>query len=497
MTPSGARERAVEVLCADALAPIVDLVAWPEGEGPERTVVVANAEGATRLSADGSSQPLHGLDPVAVRDPMARADHAEVAADPRPANADNAYPLAGPRLLSLFADAGRAPDLVVVHTPAHYFPEQGGHLGEHGSLDAGQSRAPLLLSGAGVEPAGVVEDWGRVVDVGPTLAWLAGVDGEALAGLDGRVRHDHVRRGARHVVGLLWDGAASPDLLHLATTGVLPNVARLLERGRALRGGAVAEFPSVTLCNHTSALTGVGPGRHGVVGNSFLDRDTGVRVNANDTTTWHRSAEWFRPGVSTVFEQVALARPGALTACVDEPVDRGAGYSTMALIRATGSDRGARALEEHLPDPRTSPHASRSFVEASEDYAFWSAVDEAGLAQVLELFARPADAPVLTWWSSTLTDAGNHAGGPGSAIATAALVDTDRRLGVFLDALDRLGLADDVTLLLTADHGFEAADPQVRGSWSPALRTAGIEHLDEANGFIYLDADIHAGPDKR
>ena len=35
---------------------------------------------------------------------------------------------------------------------------------------------------------------------------------------------------------------------------------------------------------------------------------------------------------------------------------------------------------------------------------------------------------------------------------------SDARLGVFLDHLAALGVLDDVAFLLTADHGFEAAD---------------------------------------
>ena len=94
------------------------------------------------------------------------------------------------------------------------------------------------------------------------------------------------------MVGILWDGATSGDLLHLAESGELPGLARLIERGTALRGGAVAEFPSVTLTNHTAILTGVGPGRHGVMGNVYFDRATGETVVPNDETTWHRSSEW-------------------------------------------------------------------------------------------------------------------------------------------------------------------------------------------------------------
>ncbi len=99
----------------------------------------------------------------------------------------------------------------------------------------------------------------RAVDVAPTLAWLAGARWVARrAGWPRLV--DLVVPQARHVVGLLWDGCNSNSLYALARAGELPNVARLLDRGCALRGGAVAEFPSVTLVNHTSALTGVGPG---------------------------------------------------------------------------------------------------------------------------------------------------------------------------------------------------------------------------------------------
>ena len=118
-------------------------------------------------------------------------------------------------------------------------------------------------------------------------------------------------------------------------------------------------------------------------------------------------------------------------------------------------------------------------------------MDDAGLAQVLGLWSTEAGAPRLTWWSSVVTDAGHHAGGPRSTIARDSLRDADRRLGVFLDHLDGLGLTDRVTFLLTADHGFEAADETVTGSWAPTLAEAcgrlGVAYRDEGPGFIYLE----------
>ena len=491
-----ARDAALAALVADDVSAIVDLVAHPEGEGEQRTVVVHARDGAVRLHADGRHEVLHGRDPVGRTDPLAFLPYRLELADPSPPNERNVYPEPGRRLLSCFADPARSPDLVVVHTAAHYFPAEGGHRGEHGSLDVVQSRAPLLVSGAGAARRGVIDDHTRMVDVAPTLLRAAGVEEPGHrdatgAPLDGRQRDDLVELGrGRFVIGVLWDGAHCSDLMHLAGLGELPGVARLLEAGTALTGGAVAEFPSVTLCNHTSALTGLGPGRHGVLNNVFYDRRSGRRVIANNARTWHRSAEWLRPRVATVFEQLSAARPGARSTSINEAIDRGATTSTMQLVRATGDVEGVAGLDSALPPAEASPYlGSRDHL--SDDYFRWATrVDDAGVAQVLQAWPRPAEAPVLTWWSHVITDAGHHAGGPRSAIARDSLRDADRRLRVLLDHLDGLGVTDEVTFLLTADHGFEAADESVTGSWRQALHSAldpiGVPFRDEGPGFVYL-----------
>jgi hypothetical protein len=501
-------ERAVRALTTPQLADVVDLVAWLEpadpsteegSDGPAPAVLVANHRGRVRLHHDGRHEVLAGADPVASTDPMAFLPYEREVADPSPSNEHNAYPSPYLRLRSALSDPTRSPDVVVVHTPRHFFPDERGHHGEHGSLDVLQSRAPLVLSGAGLAgAAGIVDDHARLVDVGPTLALAAGVplddlrdaNGDALDG-EPLSRYLAGGRRPRWVVGLLWDGASCGDLLHLAETGELPAVARLLERGVALRGGAVAEFPSVTLTNHTSILTGVGPGRHGVLGNVFYDRQTHETVVPNDSSTWHRSAEWLRHGVRTVFELVADHVPARAdgsprTASVNEAIDRGADYSTMAVIRASGSTTGAHGLGDMLPDPFASPYLGEQ-AHLDDQYFSWATqVDDLGVQQVLQLWDAPATAPVLTWWASTVTDAGHHAGGPRSTIARDSLRDSDRRLQTFLRHLDGLGVTDDVLFLLTADHGFEGADPSCTGSWRPALESLGVPFRDEGPGFVYL-----------
>jgi hypothetical protein len=497
LTREETRGRAIAALTAEDLESIVDLVVWVDEVDGMRVAHAANHLGTVRLRPGETHEVLDGTDPIASEDPMAFLPYPrEVDGEGPRASIDNAYPYAADRILSLFADPTRSPDLAVVHTPRHYFPDEGGHHGEHGSLDVVQSRAPLVLSGAGVARRGYLDDHAHLVDVGPTLAVLAGVprgDLRDAAGepLDGRVLEAYLDPAAtpRAVVGILWDGAHCSDLLHLTEAGELPAVSRLVEHGLALRGGAVAQFPSVTLTNHTSILTGTGPGRHGVLGNVFYDRETDERVVPNDETTWHRSAEWLRPGVRTVFEMVAVHvdfQGFPRTACVDEAIDRGSDYSTMQLIRASGSGNGAGGLGDRLPPADQSPFlGDRAFLE--DGYYRWGvSVDDLGLAQMRELFADASRVPRLTWWANVLTDAGHHGAGPRSEMARDSFRQSDARLGVFLDHLEALGVLDDVAFLLTADHGFESADPSVTGSWRPALEALGVPFRDEGPGFVYF-----------
>jgi hypothetical protein len=470
------RASAVDVLCDSSLSHVVDLVAWPEGDA----VYVANSAGTARLTSAGA-EVLRGRNPVELQDPLAFTPLTSELADRSPANENNSYPYAFSRLSGLFS-AEAAPDIAVVHTGKHHWPDKGGHPGEHGSLNVVQSRAPLVLAGAGVTGRGLLPLSARVVDVAPTLAWLAGVPLSSLSDMDGAALVDVLTPNeTQHVVGLLWDGCNSNSLYALARAGELPNVARLLQQGCAFSGGSIAEFPSVTLVNHTSALTGVGPGRHGIVNNAYFDRRTAAQVLTNDAATWHRWSEWLEPGIRTVFERV-----DGSTASVNEPVDTGADYSTFDLVRAGGSSDGAKSMNSLLPDPLEDEHSTKDHVLDDKDYAWSSSVDAIGLEQVLSLWPSAGEAPRLMWWNTLLTDTGHHAGGPHSEVAHNSMRDADKRLGVFLDHLERIGAMSSTTFLLTSDHGSEGADPGCVGDWDEPLREAGIQFRDEAYGFLYL-----------
>ncbi len=481
MNDGSLRERALEVLLGDELADVVDLVLLArDGE------IEAHARGGSvGFTAEGVRW-VNGRDPLARQDVEAFTPLDAELAGRRPMNEQNQYPYAYTSVAQLFEDP-RAPDLAVVHTPAHNWEERGGHRGEHGSLDLVQSRAPLVLSGAGVRRRGRIDAHARMVDVAPTLATLAGVaphDGTLLRRQDGRELTEvlHERERPERVVAFLWDGTNANVLHALAEAGELPNVARLMGEGTTFGHGLIASFPSVTLANHTTALTGVHPGRHGVLHNAYFDRATATQIITNAPQTWHLARDHLAAGVETIFEAIARSG-GGFTAAVDEPADRGANYSTFDFLR-----RGEiKAVESALPEPTSLPGATQEFVNLKREYAWSSSADAMAVIQAQQLWRgeQGNPRPAFMWVNLILPDAGNHAGGPYSDIGHAALKDTDRRMGEILDTLDWGGGTTAFALL--ADHGMEESDPGCKGDFDDALAREGIPFRDEAYGFIYLD----------
>ena len=470
---------ALEVLLDSSLEPIVEVVLVGDGEAVEAHAV----DGHVRFDASGKVLEIGGRNPLGDQSTDRFAGLANELDALRPARAANSYPFAYEQVAQLF-DHPAAPDLCVIHTAAHNWADQGGHLGEHGSIDVIQARAPFIIAGAGVRASGVVDRACKLVDVAPTVLSLMG---GALARTDGTVLDDVIDRSVappEHVIGFLWDGCNPNVLYDAAARGEAPNVARLMELGTTFGHGAMSSLPTVTLANHTSVLTGLHPGHHGILHNAWFDRSTGQQVITNSPETWHAASTWLFPGTETMHDAVHRCWPDACTVSVNEPTDAGADYSTFDFLR-----RGVPI--ERPPAPDELPNADQRFVRPVKEYRWSSRVDHTTVQQFLGVWSGQylgSDWPLpkFTWCNFSLTDAAFHEGGPHSEIARASVRDTDARLGEILAGVERAGVWDRTAFFLVADHGMEQTDPTVTGDWGPVLRDAGIAHRDEAFGFIYL-----------
>jgi predicted AlkP superfamily pyrophosphatase or phosphodiesterase len=134
----------------------------------------------------------------------------------------------------------------------------------------------------------------------------------------------------------------------------------------------------------------------------------------------------------------------------------------------------------------------------NDHYRFGAMADASALVQATSIWSgeylgESYGVPRFCWISFSLTDSAMHEGGPHSDIARAGIRDTDSRLGEVLDAIEARGVLDRTAFVVVADHGMEENDPELTGDWGDALRAAGIEHRDEASGFVYLGDAPDAG----
>lgn len=483
-------DAALAVLLDGALEPVVDM-ALVSRDGAYEALSHDGRVHFRRTETDGYEVlGIEGADPLADQSTDKFVPLATERAHRHPHRRDNAYPFAFEQVSQLF-DHPAAPDICVVHSAAHNWEDQGGHLGEHGSLGVVQARAPFVIAGKGVRRDGFVPRAGRLVDVAPTVAELLGctphADGSLVAGQDGDVRHDVLDLAdgrPRHVVGFLFDGTNPNVLYDLAAAGEAPNVARLIEMGTAYAHGAMAGLPTVTLANHTSILTGRLPGHHGILHNAWYDRRAGRQVITNSSATWPTAMETLTAGVESIHDAVHRTWPDTFTASVNEPADIGADYSTFDFFR--------RGEVPAIPEsPIGLPHTTERFVRPSKDCSWSTIVDHMGVEQATGIWnGHYRDVtyphPRFMWCNFTLTDAAMHEGGPHSELAASAVRDSDGRLGEVLAAIERAGVFDETAFVLVADHGMEENDPDVRGDWDVHLRDADLAFRDEGYGFLYF-----------
>jgi len=485
-------DAALAVLLDGALDPIVDMV-FTRRDGAYEAL---SHDGRVRFRRDAERGTYEMLD-TAGTNPLADQTNDKFTpledelAHRFPHRRDNAYPFAFDQVAQLY-DAPSAPDLCVMHSAAHNWEDQGGHIGEHGSIGVVQARAPFVIAGKGVRRDGLVPRAGRLVDVAPTIAALLGCapldDGRYFAVQDGVVRDDVLDPSdgpARHAIGFLFDGTNPNVLYEMAASGEAPNVARLMEMGTAYAHGAMAGLPTVTLANHTSIITGALPGHHGILHNAWYDRAEGKQVITNSPATWMHSMNHLSSAVDTIHDVVHRTWPGEFTASCNEPCDTGADYSTFDLMR-----RGEVPILPKTPDGL--PHVTERFVRPSKDYSWSSVVDHMAIDQATSILAgrfRDVDYPLprFMWVNFTLTDAAMHEGGPHSEVARASVRDSDGRIGEVLTAVERAGIFDDTAFVLVADHGMEENNPACRGDWDVPLRESGLNFRDEGYGFLYFD----------
>jgi predicted AlkP superfamily pyrophosphatase or phosphodiesterase len=192
---------------------------------------------------------------------------------------------------------------------------------------------------------------------------------------------------------------------------------------RGLRAEAlIPSFPSKTFPNHYTIATGLYPGHHGIVGNSFYDPVRGQWYRSGDSLTV-ADGSWY--GGEPIW--VTAERNGVRSASYFWAGSEAAigGVRPSISMRYDGSVPNARRIDESIGwlrrDPATRPHL------------------------------------VLLYLSDV--DDTTHRFGPDAANTAHAVASVDRALRRLLDSVAVLPMRDSVNVVLVSDHGMAAVAP--------------------------------------
>jgi len=481
-------DKAESVLTDATLKTVVDAVIR-KTEGGYR---IAAARGSVDFRRNGDGFEItsrSGESPV--NDTLAdRPDAASELSDPWALLGRHATPYAFDHTAQ-YLDSDHAPDLAVLHTPSHRF---GANTGEHGSLGITQSRAPFIAAGRGIANVGIIDDHLRMIDVAPTVAALLGCP--AIDGTDGR---GAARSGVRlavqdgteaaglldpdnrpdHVLVFLMDGTNNNALRAALADGAAPTIAALMERGASYRDGLIASLPTATLANHITSMTGVHPGRNGILHNTWYDRAAGKTINLLRLKEMIRTCDHLRTDVETVHEALHRAQPGARSISTFEYSDRGADWSTWSELRA-----GRMA-----PSPSDEERRRHRHVEFGRipKYLYTSVIDAQSVFHAQRFWdGSLGDPPKFTFVNFSLTDDIGHFDGPHGEMTRAAITDTDARIGQLLQVVEAAGRLDRAAVVVYADHGMQTVAEGEPVDISATLRDEGIPHRMLDAQYVYL-----------
>ena len=253
----------------------------------------------------------------------------------------------------------------------------------------------------------------------------------------------------RHVAVVVWDGMR-PDFVSEKNT---PTLWKLAREGVTFRNHH-AVYPSATMVNGTAMVTGVYPGKSGVIANHVyrpdidshhaIDVEVASSVNKGDEISDGRYIS-----APTIAELVQGAGAGSIVAAaktVGLLLDRQFGVRRDV---ATGLNRVTLFRGQCLPSAVLAKITKvlGPFPSAHLQDDFWTTK---ALTDVLWKDGVPA--LTILWLGEP--DLTQHETAPGATAALAAIKSSDENLAAVLSALDDHKVRGTTDVFVVSDHGF-------------------------------------------
>ena len=272
---------------------------------------------------------------------------------------------------------------------------------------------------------------------------------------------------SENVVIIVLDALSSNYLSQLGSSS---NLAKIAKEGASVLN-AECIYPSHTLTNHTTIMTGVSSGVHGIIGN--------VRLGEDGISTI-KSKEPEMINTETIFE-LAKAQ-GLKTAVVS-------GKKNLVTLFSKGCDVGVSnahlkdylASAPNLDDAETNEDYYKMNLELT-DWVFNS------LYTVLE-----TEKPNLTLVNIQSSDYIGHRFGPSSKEMANCLKRIDKDLGDFYNKMKKSGMLENTTLIIVADHGMTESDKAINLNVLAMKEfPESVAAIDGRTGYIWLNGTDEA-----
>ncbi len=240
--------------------------------------------------------------------------------------------------------------------------------------------------------------------------------------------------GFRHDYTDLYD---APNLESFASKGV---------RADSL----IPSFPSDTFPNHYGIATGMYPGTHGIVANSFFDRERGSEYSLGDIETVE-DGSWY--GGTPLW--VAAEQQGMVSA-------------SYFWVGSEADVQQVRPTYYHRYDGSV-PHSDR-------------------IDAVMEWLSYPREyRPHLITLYFSAVDSVGHDQGTASSELREAIERLDRQLGSLFDRIDQLDDID-INVFVVSDHGMTDLDPEKIIYLKDLIDLGGIRVVGTGDhSFLYVD----------
>lgn len=234
----------------------------------------------------------------------------------------------------------------------------------------------------------------------------------------------------------------------------MPIVHRLAREG-ARASGMVCAFPTVTWPNHTTLATGATPAKHGVIGNSYLDRATGKVISLLPDPVLDKD-EIVK--VPTIYD--AAHQAGLKTASICWPASRNAKTLDWTVPDMFGEGWEQFGTKSWLAELR----AAGLPVDCQGPWA----KHPTGGVQRDWLYVRMArhvllkHAPNLLLIHLVEPDHVQHNYGPRSPEAYWCTSYADDRVRDIVEAVAQSSRAKSTTIFVCGDHGFQTIRRDIR-----------------------------------